>query len=43
MQKLINVRVDSKLKAQLIAEAKAIGLTLSPYIRMILIERNKKK
>ena len=38
---MIYVRVPKDLKQQLQEEADEKGLTLSAYIRMILIERNK--
>lgn len=37
----IHLQVDRRLKALLEQEAKAKGLTLNAYIRMILIERGK--
>ena len=38
---LIHVKIDERLKKQLEEEAKAKGLSLNAYIRMLLIERNK--
>ena len=38
---LIHVKIDEILKKQLEEEAKAKGLSLNAYIRMLLIERNK--
>lgn len=38
---MIHINIDSNLKSQLENEAKAKGLSLNAYIRMLLIERNK--
>ena len=38
---MIHIKIDDELKSELIKEAKAIGLSLNSYIRMILIERGK--
>lgn len=38
---MIHIKIDTEFKQQLIEEAKAIGLSLNAYIRMILIERKK--
>lgn len=38
---MIHINIDSNLKSQLEKEAKAKGLSLNAYIRMLLIERNK--
>lgn len=38
---MIHIKIDDKLKNQLSNEAKAKGLSLNAYIRMILIERGK--
>ena len=38
---LIHVKIDESLKNQLEEEAKAKGLSLNAYIRMLLIERKK--
>ena len=38
---LIHVKIDEILKKQLEEEAKAKGLSLNAYIRMLLIERKK--
>ncbi len=38
---MLYVRITDDLKKQLQDEAKEKGLSLSAYIRMILIERNK--
>ncbi|MCI7208116.1 MAG: ribbon-helix-helix protein, CopG family [Clostridium sp.] len=38
---MIHIKVDDELKKQLEEEAKAKGLSLNAYIRMLLIERNK--
>lgn len=35
------IRLDESLKEELRKEAKEKGLSLSAYIRLILIERNK--
>lgn len=35
------VNIDNDLKEQLRVEAKEKGLSLTAYIRMILLERNK--
>lgn len=37
--KVVHITIDSDLKKQLQEEAKAKGLSLNSYIRMILIER----
>ena len=37
----LQVAVPSAFKEQLIKEAEKKGLTLSAYVRLILIERNK--
>lgn len=39
--KVLHITVDKDLKKQLNDEAKAKGLSLNAYIRMILIEREK--
>ena len=39
--KYIHVQVDEHLKKKLEEEAKAKGISLNGYIRMILIERGK--
>ena len=38
---MIHCRIEEDLKEQLEKEAKETGLSLSAYIRLILIERNK--
>lgn len=38
-KKIIHIQVDNALKEQLENEAKAKGLSLNSYIRMILMER----
>ena len=38
---MIHIKIDEELKDELIKEAKAKGLSLNSYIRMILIERGK--
>ena len=38
---MLHVKIDDQLKKDLQVEAKAIGLSLNAYIRMILIERPK--
>ena len=38
---MIHIKIDEKLKEQLENEAKAKGLSLNAYIRMLLIERKK--
>lgn len=38
---MIHLRLDENLKKQLEDEAKEKGLSLTAYIRMLLIERNK--
>ena len=38
---MIHIKVDEDLKKQLEEEARAKGLSLNAYIRMLLIERNK--
>lgn len=40
-KKLSSVYLAEELKRQLIAEAKAKGLSLNAYITMILMERGK--
>jgi antitoxin component of RelBE/YafQ-DinJ toxin-antitoxin module len=40
-KKYLMLALDDSLKQELIDEAKEKGLTLSAYVRMILIERNK--
>ena len=40
MQNIL-IRIDKNLKCELKKEADEKGLSLSAYIRMILIERNK--
>ena len=35
------IRIDDKLKEEIRQEAKALGLSMSAYIRLILIKRNK--
>lgn len=37
--KVVHITIDNDLKKQLQEEAKAKGLSLNSYIRMILIER----
>jgi predicted HicB family RNase H-like nuclease len=39
--KMIHIKIDEELKKELVSEAKARGLSLNAYIRMLLIERNK--
>lgn len=39
---LINIEIDPNLKEKLKAKAKSKGLTLSGYIRMILLENLEK-
>ena len=38
---MINLKLSDDLKNELLNEAKAIGLSLTAYIRMLLIERKK--
>lgn len=38
---MLHIKIDEELKQELIKEAKAIGLSLNSYVRMILIERGK--
>lgn len=38
---MLHIRIDDKLKDQLEEEAKSKGLSLTAYIRMLLIERKK--
>lgn len=38
---MLHITIDEELKKQLEEEAKLKGLTLTAYIRMLLIERNK--
>lgn len=38
---MIHIKIDCDLKNQLEEEAKAKGLSLNAYIRMLLIERKK--
>lgn len=38
---MIHIKIDNELKNELSNEAKAKGLSLNAYIRMILIERDK--
>ncbi len=38
---MIHIKIDEELKEQLEKEAKAKGLSLNAYIRMLLIERKK--
>lgn len=38
---LLHIQLDRRLKVLLEQEAKAKGLSLNAYIRMILIERGK--
>ena len=40
-EKVLHITVSEDLKKQLNDEAKAKGLSLNAYIRMILIERGK--
>lgn len=40
-KKFVMLAVDKSFKQELLKEATDKGLTLSAYIRMILIERNK--
>ena len=40
-KQFIMLAVDDKFKKELISEANKKGLTLSAYVRMILIERKK--
>ena len=39
--KYIHIQIDESLKAKLEKEAKAKGISLNGYIRMILLERRK--
>lgn len=39
--KKVHLTIDDELKNELVSEAKAKGLSLNSYIRMILIERGK--
>lgn len=41
-KKYIHLRVDEKLKFELVNEAKAKDLSLNSYIKTILLERRKK-
>lgn len=41
-KKYIHLRVDEKLKSELLNEAKTKDLSLNSYIKTILIERKKK-
>lgn len=38
---MLHIKVDDELKKELEAEAKAKGLSLNAYVRMLLIERGK--
>lgn len=38
---MLHIAIDEELKKQLEEEAKLKGLTLTAYIRMLLIERKK--
>ena len=38
---MLHIAIDEELKKQLEEEAKLKGLTLTTYIRMLLIERKK--
>ena len=38
---MLHIKIDEDLKQKLESEAKAKGLSLNAYIRMLLIERNK--
>lgn len=38
---MLHITIDEELKKQLEEEAKLKGLTLTAYIRMLLIERSK--
>ena len=38
---MLNITINEELKKQLEEEAKLKGLTLTAYIRMLLIERKK--
>ena len=40
---LINIEIDPNLKEKLKAKAKSKGLTLSGYIRMVLLENLEKQ
>ena len=40
-KKLFMLALDEELKQELLKEAREKGLTLSAYIRMVLIERKK--
>lgn len=39
--KYIHLRIDEKIKEQLINEAKQKGLSLNAYIKTIIMERKK--
>ena len=41
-KKYIHLRVDEKLKFELMNEAKAKDLSLNSYVKTILLERKKK-
>lgn len=38
---MLHIRIDEDIKKELEEEAKKIGLSLTAYIRMLLIERKK--
>ena len=38
---MLHIKIDEDLKQKLESEAKAKGLSLNAYIRMLLIERKK--
>lgn len=38
---MIHIKIDDELKQELVKEAKAKGMALNTYIRLILIERHK--
>ena len=38
---MLHITIDEELKKQLEEEAKLKGLTLTAYIRMLLVERKK--
>ena len=38
---MLHIKIEDKLKKELIEEAREKGLALNAYIRMLLIERNK--
>lgn len=40
-EKILHIMVNENLKRELNQEAKAKGLSLNAYIRMLLIERGK--